>query len=319
MENRAHAITAGLFVICLSLAAGFALWWFSSDKEGMRRYVLVSQGNITGLNEQAQVRYRGIRAGKVEAIDIDPENPRQILVRISLRKNLPVTRGTRANLGYQGVTGIAFVQLTDKGEDPQPLATSADGPPRLPLQAGLMEQLSDTSLETMRKVQAVVDQLGGVLNEANLARVSRTLEHLEQAAKGVDQTFKEAPKTLATVRALLSDKNLAHFSATLAQLDAASREVAPAMRELRGLAVSLRGVSERMDRLAVSANQQVTDDAGPRLEGLLDELTVTSRQMNRLLEEVETSPQVLLFGRGVPPPGPGEAGFSAAPKEGVRP
>lgn len=312
MENRAHALTAGLFVIVLSLAAGLALWWFSSEREGLRRYVLVSQGNIVGLNEQAQVRYRGIRAGKVEAIDIDPEDPRRILVRINLRKNLPVTQGTRASLGYQGVTGIAFVQLTDKGEDPTPLPPGPDGMPHLVLQAGLMEQLSDTSLDTLRKVQTVVEKLGNVLSEANLARVSRTLEHLEAASGGADRTFAEAPKTLAAVRNVLSQENLAHLSATLSQLNAASREVAPAVRELKTLAVKLQSVSERIDLLASSANRNVAEGTLPRLDGLLDELTDTSRRMGRLLDEVEASPQVLVFGRGTPAPGPGEAGFSSS-------
>jgi phospholipid/cholesterol/gamma-HCH transport system substrate-binding protein len=49
--------------------------------------------------------------------------------------------------------------------------------------------------------------------------------------------------------------------------------------------------------------------AGPRLETLLAELTTTSRRMTELLEALEASPQILLFGRGAPPPGPGEAGY----------
>jgi len=316
MESRAHAFTAGLFVIFLSLAVGFALWWFSNEREATLRYVLVSEGNITGLNEQAQVRYRGIRAGKVEAIGIDPDNPRHILVRISLRDDLPVTRGTRASLGYQGVTGIAFVQLTDKGEDPTPLPPGPDGVPRLVLQGGLMDQLTDTGLETMRKVQAVAEQLSSVLDEANLARVSRTLERLEAASAGVDQTFNEVPKTLAALRTVLSPQNVSHLTATLAQLDAASQEVVPAMRELKTLAVKLQGTSERIDGLVSAAGRSGAGGTLPRLDGLLDELSETSRRMGRLLEELDAAPQMLVFGRGAPAPGPGEAGFKpSASKE----
>ncbi len=101
MENRAHALAAGVFVLLLALASVFALWWFGNNREAVRRYVLVSEGAIPGLNEQAQVRFRGIRAGKVMRIGIDPKNPRWILVEITLRADLPVTRGTRASLGVQ--------------------------------------------------------------------------------------------------------------------------------------------------------------------------------------------------------------------------
>jgi phospholipid/cholesterol/gamma-HCH transport system ATP-binding protein len=35
-------------------------------------YTVVTRHNVTGLNLQGQVRYRGIRVGKVEAIELDP-------------------------------------------------------------------------------------------------------------------------------------------------------------------------------------------------------------------------------------------------------
>lgn len=308
MENRAHALTAGLFVLLMGLATGLALWWFGNDQDDAARYLLISEGNITGLNEQAPVRYRGIRAGKVEAIDIDPANPRQIRVRISVRRNFPLTRGTRASLGYLGVTGIAHVQLSDKGEDPTPLTPGPDGLPRLSLQAGGMDHLSDVGMDTLRKIQGVVDRLGKALDDANLARLARTLERLESASESVDRTLKDAPQTLAALRAALSPENLAHLNRTLGQLDAASQEVAPTVRELRNLAVKLNAIGERVDRVAASA------DAGgtlTRVDGLLQELTETSRRMSRLLEEVEASPQMLVFGRNHPAPGPGEAGFKA--------
>lgn len=315
MENRAHALAAGLFVIALSVAGGLALWWLSSERQDIQRYVLVTEGSLTGLNEQAQVRYRGIRAGKVEAIEVDSANPRHLLVRISLRKNLPVTRGTRASLGYQGLTGIAFVQITDKGEDPAPLPLGPDGLPRLSLQPGLMEQFSDTGMETLRKVQHVAEQLSKALDEANVARISRTLEHLEAASAGVQRTAEEAPRALAALRGALSPENLAHLRGALAQLETTTQEAAPAVRELKNLALRLQATSERVDSLAVAAQHTLTGGTLPRLDGLLEELAESSRRMNRLLEEVEASPQMLVFGRNAPAPGPGEAGYRAGPRK----
>ena len=308
MENRAHALAAGLFIVLLGLASALALWWFGSDQDRAARYLLVSEGNITGLNEQAQVRYRGIRAGKVEAIDIDPANPRHIRVRITLRPDFPVTKGTRASLGYLGVTGIAYVQLTDKGEDPAPLPPGPDGLPQLTLQSPAMDQLTDVGLDTLRKIQAVVDRAGNLVTDANLARLTHILERLESASDGMDRTLKEAVQTLAALRTTLSPENLAHINHALGQLDTASQEVGPTIRELRNLAIKLNTIGERVDRLTASA-----DGGGTlaRVDGLLQELTETSRRMSRLLEELEASPQMLVFGRNAASPGPGEAGFKA--------
>ncbi len=255
--------------------------------------------------------FRGIRAGKVMRIGIDPQNPRWILVEITLRADLPVTRGTRASLGYQGVTGIAFVQLNDTGSDPAPLEANGEESPRLPLEPGLMEQLAAVGPQALRKLEGIVDQWSRLFDATNVARLSHTIESLDAAAAGARDTFQEAPKALAGLRAALSRENLAHLQATLSHLDAVTAEAAPTVAELRRLAVKLQGVSDRVDRLAASTHQEVENGAVPKANALLEELTDTSRRMARLLEELEGNPGLLVFGRGAPRAGPGEAGFSA--------
>ena len=59
----------------------------------------------------------------------------------------------------------------------------------------------------------------------------------------------------------------------------------------------------------ILCSPQVATSTLPRLNGLLQELTITSRQLSDLLDEIDNSPQLLLLGRGKPVPGPGEAGF----------
>lgn len=85
MENRAHALAAGIFVLLLGLCVALAAWWFAGKRESSREILLVTQRNVTGLNPQSQVRFRGIRAGKVVDIALDPQDRRSILVRISVQ------------------------------------------------------------------------------------------------------------------------------------------------------------------------------------------------------------------------------------------
>ena len=105
MENRSHALVAGLFALILGFSTVAALWWFGGKKEATNQYVVVTKRNVTGLNPQAQVRYRGIRVGKVETIALDPNDVRNILIGISIDKNIPVTRGKRPSLVIRGLPG----------------------------------------------------------------------------------------------------------------------------------------------------------------------------------------------------------------------
>ena len=311
MENRAHAIMAGLFVLLLGAAATVAVWWFSGEREASRQLELVSRGNITGLNLQAAVRFRGIAAGRVEAITIDPRDPQNILVRISLRADLPVTEGTTASLGYQGVTGLAFVQLEDKGDNPAPL-TAADGAlPRIALSPGLLDELSDVAVQALTQFKIVAAQVGRLFADENVDRMAKTLVRLESAAKGLDDTFREAPAALAAARGFFGPENQRHLAATLANLDKVSGEAAPAVVEARKLLVQLQTVSAHIDQAAVATGNGLLNGTLPRLNALMKDLTVTSTRLTRLIEEVDAAPQMLLLGRGALLPGPGEDGYAA--------
>lgn len=59
MENRSHALAAGLFVILMTLAVISVAVWFGGETVKRDRYLLVSEVPVTGLNPQAAVRYRG--------------------------------------------------------------------------------------------------------------------------------------------------------------------------------------------------------------------------------------------------------------------
>lgn len=309
MEDRAHAFAAGLFAILLGTAALFSVWWFSGDREAVNEYELVSTGNITGLNPQAQVRFRGVSAGKVTSIRIDRADPRNILVRISISTEIPVTRGTRATLGYQGVTGLAFVQLTDRGDDPTPLTAGETRLPRIALEAGIIDQITETAIKTLERFMAIGDRISAFFDDENVARFKAALANLESAAAGIDHTFVEAPATLAAARAMFTPENIERLSSMLANLDAASSEAAPVAAELRQLIARFEGVLDTVDNMARATGDSILDDTLPQLNALLFDLGDTTQRLGRLLEELEASPQILLTGRSERRPGPGEAGF----------
>src|SRR3954466_15485830 len=106
MENKAHALIAGLFTIVLLTAAVLIAIWFNRDRVERVPYELATKLSIPGLNPQAAVRYRGVDVGRVDEVSFDPNVPGQILVHISVNPDTPITRSTYGTLGYQGVTGI---------------------------------------------------------------------------------------------------------------------------------------------------------------------------------------------------------------------
>ena len=245
MESRSHAIAAGLFAIILSAGVVLALWWFSDKREATRELVLVTSSSVNGLNPQATVRTGASWRARWRH-RADPGNPRDVLVTVRIRADLPITQGTRARLATQGVTGLAFIALDDNGEKPRPWpAWPADRPLRLapgPDRRGERRVAADAVPRT-RAGRAPA----GLANPDNLARIERTLAHLERSSQGLERTLQEAPQTLAAVRQVFSRDNLARISRSLDNLERLSGEAVPLAREGRTLLTRLQTV-ERTHR-----------------------------------------------------------------------
>ncbi|MCX7150072.1 MAG: MlaD family protein [Rhodocyclales bacterium] len=312
MENRSHALAAGIFTILLGLAAAVGIWWLGQSDESTTTYILETRRNVTGLNVQAQVRYRGIRAGKVVAIAPDDADPRVILVRVNIDNRFRLTRGSTARLGYQGVTGLAYVQIEDDGSSSESLAGKGGETIRIALRPTVFDTLDDRAGDIVNQISTASLRLGKVLDEKNVQNFSRTLDNLANASDGL----RDMPKIMASMREALSESNMRSLRQILVQVEKTAGESAPLTAEMRELVKSMNVLSRRFDRLTGSAGDELTTATLPRANALMNELATNSRQLSRVLDGLESNPQMLFFGRGAAAPGPGEAGFAAPVKQG---
>lgn len=305
MENKSHAFLAGLFVLLLGAAALAALYWLGGGKDETHDYVVVTKQNIGGLNPQAQVRYRGIRVGKVSDIRLDPEDYANILVTISVNSSVPLTRGTVAKLNYQGVTGLAHILLLETGKDAEALVPNDDAPPRITMIPSLFDELGETGSATLKQARQLMINANAVLNENNIRHLSATLANLEASSASMKPALDNLNGTLIQVRKLLDDRNIR-------QLSQAAGEVGPLLAETRQLVTRMQAATEKFDVAVGDASASGTSALMPRLNELAQDFSLTSRQLSRVLRILEDTPQGLVFGPPALPPGPGEPGFAGA-------
>lgn len=304
MENRSHALMAGVFTLLLGLAAVAAIFWFGDTREDSNTYTVVTHRNVTGLSLQAQVRYRGIGVGKVESILLDPADARTTLIRINVRNGIPITQGTTAKLGYQGVTGIAHVLLEDNGRDGSPLSAGPHGEKRIVMQDSLMQELTDAGGDTLRNARDLLANLNEILTPENRQAISKTLANLEA-------TSGNARATSEQLRQLLTPENVQRMNTTLAHAEQTAAQAGPFFAEARGLVGRLQSVSEKLDTSLGDTSHGGVASLAPKISALTTELSTSSHQLGRVLQMLEESPQSLLFGRQNGQAGPGETGFAA--------
>lgn len=311
MENKAHALMAGIFTIALLIAAVLIALWFNRDRVERVPYEIATTLSVPGLNPQAGVRYRGLDVGRVDAVLFDSQKLGQILIRFSVSKDTPITHSTFATLSYQGVTGIAYVQLDDDGENPAPLSSSAKKVARIALRPGLLDTLQIRGLAILKQTEELAARVNTLLSGENQKAILAAFTDVSKAANKVGQIPDQLQPTLDKLPglAIKADKALASFNklsddATL--LTNSLNDFTTRLNAPDGPLNSFNGAANNVGSAASILEYELVP--------LVDETRTTMRALNRTLETFNQRPQSILFGAESATAGPGEAGFSAPEK-----
>ena len=154
------------------------------------------------MNPQAGVRYRGLDVGRVDAVLFDPQKPGQILIRFSVSKDTPITHSTFATLSYQGVTGLAYIQLDDDGSQPVLLPSSKNKVARITLRASLLDTLQLRGLEILKQTEELASKVNLMLSEQNQKTILGAFSDVSAAANKIEKIPQQLQPTLDKLPAL---------------------------------------------------------------------------------------------------------------------
>lgn len=312
MESRAYALITGLFV--LGVAACIVVWaqWLAKTPVARTAYRVVATVPVAGLNPEAQVRYRGMSVGRVSAIGLDAKNPRRILVDIEVDGGIPITRGTYAQLGMEGITGIAYVHLLDDYKDMASAGKAPSGYVELPLKPAFFDTLADGAEGAIKDARETMANLNDLLRPENRQRISATLASLERIATKLEVAAQRLPSTLARVDSWLSEENRRLATGTLEGMNETAKKLPELTREAQLLVKDARDMAGQVGRLsgeAASAAAALREETLPRFNSLAASVERDSQRVGRLALQLDREPQSVIFGRKPGRPGPGEPGF----------
>jgi phospholipid/cholesterol/gamma-HCH transport system substrate-binding protein len=309
MENKSHALMAGLFTLALLAAAILAGMWLNRDRIEWVPYQIATRLSIPGLSPQAAVRYRGLEVGKVDDIGFDPQVPGQILVHLSLQPDTPVTQSTFATLGYQGVTGIAYVQLDDDGSKPVRVPSSKTHVARIEMRPSLFDELQTRGLAILKQTEQIADSVNHLLTPQNQAAILDTFDKVGKAATAIEAIPRRMEPALARLPQLALKTEQ-----TLGSLDTLAKNASALTSNLNRMATTLQAPDGPMVQLGNAAEQ--VGIVANRIEfetlPLAGDLRSSLRTLNRTLEGINDRPQSVLFGSPQVAPGPGEVGFGSS-------
>jgi len=309
VENKVNYALVGAFVLILgALLVGGALWLAAGGAFGKKYdlYLAIEDESVAGLNINAPVKYNGVDVGKVQQIQLDPGSPQRVNLLFAIERGTPIKEDTLAVLKTQGLTGIAYVELSGGGRLSPPLRAAADTEyPVIQTKPSLAARLENILGTVLSKLDSTSNNINAMLSEQNQAAFSQALADLASITR-----------TVAARNAAL-DAGIADAARTFANTARATADLQPLLERLGKSAEAIEKMGNAVTRTSDRTGQMVdavgagvhrfSQETQPELERLLGELSVLASSLRRLSEQTERNPSGLLLGRKTVQEGPGEA------------
>ncbi|HSQ73088.1 MAG TPA: MlaD family protein, partial [Rubrivivax sp.] len=189
MDDKVNYSLVGLFVLALGSALVAAVLWLAAGLGGQQArnaYQAVIKESVAGLNVDEPVKYLGVDVGKVSRIEIDPRNSQQVRLHFLIDRGTPIKQDSLAVLKTQGLTGIAYVELSGGSAVSQPLLAGDDGvAPTIPFKLSLGARLENVLTNVLANVDRTSNNLNAVFDAENSAALKALLADTAAVARAL--------------------------------------------------------------------------------------------------------------------------------------
>lgn len=304
MDEKVNLAVVGAFVLVLSAAFIGGVLWLSSG-ESYRIvydvYLTYMKESVSGLNLNAPVRYRGVEVGRVQKIMLAPGNVEQVQLTLAIERGTPVKTDTVAVLQTQGLTGLAFVELTGGSRDAPALQKQVGAEyPVIKAEPSRLTRLDSEVTSLLTNLNRASENFNALMDEDNRRAVKNTLADIEHLSRTMAARSTAIESSLTNAARTM--ENTARLSDELPQLARRVQHSADAFdRMANELARAGAGA-----RAALDTTQQFTGESLPEVSQLIMELRSLTSSLRRVSSELEQNPSVLFYGKPAATRGPGE-------------
>jgi phospholipid/cholesterol/gamma-HCH transport system substrate-binding protein len=312
MISKEQKVRLGVFLLVSSVLLTIILAIFIIPKlkdKGDIYYINFRGYSVNGVSEGADVKYQGVRIGKVTRLEVNAEDLNSIFIYVKLKKGFPVKEDMRAALQYAGITGLRFIEIS--GGSPETKSVEPEG--EIKPKKGLGEKAEDIVLN----VDSVVEAINEMLNPENREKVSQLLINLEKSTRVISNVLERREQNIGSSMEKMEEamgqitevaKNLKDFTAYLngltrkGKIDSLLNESEELVKNLkqRVSAQEMGKVMERMNTLMDTATDSIKkiENQFYKLEGnfseTLSSLKESMENITRFTRELTEDPTLLL-------------------------
>lgn len=306
METRAHYVLIGTFTLSILVSAFLFVLWFAGNEidHDFDEYDVVFDSAVTGLSEGGDVRYSGIKIGEVTRLSLNPEAPSQVIARIRVTEDTPVYSDSTARLEVQGLTGIAFILITNSEVSDRVLLkdVAKQDVPVLRGEPSALQELVMTAPGLIEGATNVLAQLQMLLNDDNRTKINAIVSDLQTVSSSLVDRSDEIGTMVDNFSAISTD--LAGATHQLSELSNTANTLLQGdgqllIKDTRAAVTSVRVLSDNANAVLETnsgAIQSFGQDGLAQLGPFLTDTRATMETLNRILQRMESDPARYLSG-----------------------
>jgi ABC-type transporter Mla subunit MlaD len=251
--------------------------------------------SVQGLDVGAPVKFRGVRIGRVVAIDLAPDR-RHVDVQLAIdRKSsrslaLATEPGMRTEVAAMGVTGVKLVEIdiVDPTVAPPPTLPFPPATPYIASRPSFLVDLQRGITVLRQRLPALTD------------RATKSFDKLDQAFDGVGKLVESAHRTVEdvdhVVRSVAREQLPARLASALRGFTTSATKLDALVDKIRtdgdGLIASARRTTESLGDLGRETRESTID-----LGETLREIREAARSVREFVDALENEPDMLVKGR----------------------
>lgn len=244
--------------------------------------------DVVGLTSSSPVKVNGVKIGKVNSVEIKPDNPGLVIVEFSVDKGFKLPYNSSAAI-VSDVLGTPSIRL-DLSNETSYYSTGDTIPGKL------LGGLLDSAGDMMPKIESIIPKVDSLMvNLNNLTgnpALFKTIDNLQAFTAGLQTTLSLVNGSVSKISPVLTDlrsitTNIDSLSVNLAKLSKGLAE-APIDETI----ANLNSISSNVNKLTEELNNP-DSNIGKLLNGteLYDNLIRTTADIDSLIVDIKKNPK----------------------------
>ena len=279
METRANYVAIGAFVLLVLMGAVGSLYWlYRSAEPGATALVrIVFPEPVTGLSNGSQVLFNGIRIGEVVELSFPADGGDNVIAVTRLNPAAPIKTDTDATLGFQGLTGVAYISMTGGSIQAPSLFefVAGSGIPTINAEPSTFTSVLDSAEGVLERMNTTLEEVNTLINSnrddvnavvgnvrslteglaAAAPQVSGLIEDVAQAGRTLSDTVPQINSVVENANAFLGAVEPARVAAIVESIEAFTGTLPTIASGAQEAVGTLNGLVTRLDDAAATLGE----------------------------------------------------------------